>query len=114
MSKTKFRQFKKPIKVGTINDNLFGYAFRRKEELLKVTDEALIKEWQYCSIANVYVRYRSLFKPYKRKIHHQRVMQLGGEDYRKLLAEELDRRNILELADDSFGLSFVSSLALNK
>ncbi len=103
-----FKDFKKPLKVKTINDNLSGYAFLTEDKLDKISDQDLIKEWRYSSMANAYARYPNKFEGYKTKIYHQKVKQLGGEDYRKLLSKELDRRNILEVADNSFNLSFVS------
>lgn len=80
----------------------------KEEHKTKVTDSEWIREWHYSSIANVYCRYPSVFKPYKTKIHHQRVKQLGGEDYQTALARELRKRNLLDTADNSFALSFVA------
>ena len=107
--KVPFRDFKKAISVSTINKNLSGCAYFRKECLAEITNIQLIQEWRYSQIANTYCRYPSLFKPYKIKIHHQRLQQLGSENYLKILSEVLQQRNLLDIADNSFSLSFVTT-----
>ena len=89
---------------------MHGYAYLKDEHKAKITDLEWIEEWRYCQIANVYCRYPRLFKPYKTKIHHQRVQQLGSENYLKALSEVLQQRNLLDIADNSFALSFVTTI----
>lgn len=104
--KPRFQEFKKPPSIDSIARNLGGYAYAPQDELAKVPDNDLIKEWKYSSLANASIRYPKIFpQTYKSNANYQRVGQMGGQNYRSRLAVELGRRDILDVADNSFSIN---------
>jgi hypothetical protein len=104
----KFKTFKRPIKATTITKHLaYLYGFMSMNELRRISDEQLIKHWQYHCLANAMVRYPTFFfKPStNEKIF---IHQVGGEDYRQKMITILKSRNLLEKADKSFSINLTA------
>jgi hypothetical protein len=104
----RFKTFKHPIKAATVIKNLAClYGFIDTEKLNEISDEQLIKHWQYHCLANAMVRYPTFFfKPStNEKIF---IHQVGGEDYRQKMITILKSRNLLEKADKSFSINLTA------
>ena len=101
------KRFKKQIRVATILKQIGGYGWCRREAIAEVPNERLIKEWWYSRLANAYVRYWHL-KPHTTTNEQITLDQFGGEDYRIVLQQLLEKRGIFEEADNSYSIDFAA------
>jgi len=107
--KEKERNFNKAVTKESIQKNIGFYAYLRPEQLDKVTNDQLIKEWHYHMLANSAIRYWDLFPNQKNSnttLTQQFLNQGGGEDYRKALYKVLNDRGIFETADNTYNIDF--------
>jgi hypothetical protein len=101
------KTFNRPIKVATILRYAIFSAYQRPEWSKQLPDEALIKEWWYSRLANVYIRYWNL-KPHCSTDEQITLDQFGGEDYRIALQQLLEERGIFEDADNTYMIDFAA------
>jgi hypothetical protein len=99
------KSFNKAVKVSTILRHAGFFAYRRPEWIAQVTNDELIKEWWYCRLANVYVRYCS-FQCNCKTNELIVLSQFGGDDYSQALQALLMERQIFEEADNSYWIDF--------
>lgn len=105
--KTKIRVFKKSVTYKSIVNNISFYGYRSSEEISKISDQELIKEWHYSKLAHVAIRYR------ERMFHNGRygycplqTMGQVNETYLKKLQIVLESRMIFEDADSTYYIDF--------
>jgi hypothetical protein len=101
------KTFNRPIKVATILRYAIFSAYQRPEWSKQLPDEALIKEWWYSRLANVYIRYWNL-KPHCSTDEQITLDQFGDEDYRIALQQLLEERGIFEDADNTYLIDFAA------
>jgi hypothetical protein len=109
--KEKERNFNKAVSKESIQKNIGFYAYLRPENLAKITDDQLTKEWHYHMLANAAIRYWDLFPNQKNSnttLTQQFLNQSGGEDYRKALYDVLKERGIFESADNTYNIDFAA------
>jgi hypothetical protein len=99
--------FNKQIRVSTIFNHIGWYAWGRRKDIADVPNDRLIEEWWYSRLANVYVRYWSLC-PRTATNEQIALDQVGGDDYRIVLQQLLEEREIYEEADNSYRIDFAA------
>jgi hypothetical protein len=101
------KTFNSPIKVATILKYALFSAYQRPQWAELIPNDALIKEWWYSRLANVYIRYWHL-KPRCSTDEQITLDQFGGVDYRRALQKLLEQRDIFDEADNSYLIDFVA------